>query len=122
MHIGMALVGAVLGSVAAITTPAGAQDCHDASIPGSKLLTLRHAGGDVVSLRRGTHNHRPVAQVWINGGYTGQHEIPFSLAGGDIQVLLRMQQRLETWLGKVRQVSKPIPYVIACGSWVDVTE
>jgi hypothetical protein len=43
--------------------------------------------------------------------------VPVSIAEGQIQVLLRMGQRLETWMGSVRQAQKAIPYVVVCGPW-----
>ena len=111
-------VGLLLGVLVATAPLAQAQDCRrSSSMPGLSPLTLQHVNGATVALQRHSRNYRPTARVWINGTYVGEHEIPFAIAGGEIQVLLHMRQRLETWLGSVRQAYKAVPYVVVCGPW-----
>jgi hypothetical protein len=111
-------VGLLLIALIATAPLAQAQGCRRSSyIPGFSPLTLQHVNGATIALQRHSRNYRPTAHVWINGTYVGEHEIPFAVAGGEIQVLLHMRQRLETWLGSVRQAYKAVPYVVVCGPW-----
>jgi hypothetical protein len=108
-----------IGTVLSMTTiPATAQSCRSSSyIPGTSAITVQRADGATVSIQAGNRNYARTAHLWINNNYSGQHNIPFSLADGQIQVKFRMLQRLETWNGEVRQVYKPVPYVVVCGNW-----
>lgn len=108
-------IGTALGMTA---IPASAQNCRSSSyIPGTGHITVQRADGNTVSLQAGNRNYARTAHLWINNNYIGQYNIPFSLADGEIAVKFRMLQRLETWNGEVRQVYKPVPYVVVCGSW-----
>lgn len=108
-------IGTVLGMTA---IPASAQNCRSSSyIPGTGHITVQRADGNTVSLQAGNRNYARTAHLWINNNYIGQYNIPFSLADGEIQVKFRMQYKLETWGGEVRQVYKPVPYVVVCGNW-----
>jgi hypothetical protein len=110
--------GIQLCAVVGLTpTPAHAQNCNSGSIPGNSPLTLQRADGQTVSLQSNSRGYYRTAHVWTNGNYVGQYNIPFQLADGEIQVRLRARHRLETWLGKVRQVYKQVPYVVVCGNW-----
>lgn len=107
-----------LAIAATSAAPVRAQDCRASSyLPGLDPLILRNGNGATIALKRDSRHCLPTAHVWINGSYVVQQEIPFTLADGQIRVRLRTQQRLETWLGKVRQTYKSIPYVIVCGDW-----
>lgn len=118
LRLAIVAVGVSLGTLQATATLVQAQSCRSSSyLPSASALTLQHASGTIVSLQRGNYNFRPTVHVWINGSYAGQYYIPLTLAGGQIQVRIRMQLRYETWLGKVRQVYKAVPYVIVCGNW-----
>ena len=111
-------LGVALALAGVSATPAHAQKCRSSSyLPGLRPLVLRHSNGTTIKLQRDSRNYVPTAHVWINGRYAGEHSIPFSLAHGQIRLRLRTEQRLETWLGKVRQAYKSIPYVVVCGSW-----
>jgi hypothetical protein len=107
-----------IGTTLGMTVPASAQSCRSSSyIPGTGHITVQRADGATVSIQAGNRNYARTAHLWINNNYSGQHNIPFSLADGEIQVKFRMLQRLETHLGEVRQVYKPVPYVVVCGNW-----
>ena len=109
----------ILGTLLITATLAQAQDCRRSSyIPGLRPLILQHMHGTTMAIQRHSRNYRPTARLWINGNYVGEHEVPFDVAGGEIQVRLRTQQRLETWLGSVRQAYKPVPYLVVCGPWL----
>jgi hypothetical protein len=98
--------------------PARAQDCSSSSyIPTLAPLTLRHVSGYTIDLLGDSKGYGPSVHIWENGQYSGEYQVPISIADGQIQVLLRMEQRLETWMGRVRQVLKAIPYVTVCGLW-----
>jgi hypothetical protein len=111
--------GIQLCAVVGVTpTPAHAQNCRSSSyIPGNSPLTLQHSDGSTISLQRNSRGYYPTAHVWTNGNYVGEYNIPFQLASGEIEVRLHMRNRLETWLGKVRQAYKVVPYVVVCGDW-----
>jgi hypothetical protein len=118
LFIAAITLGMILGIRGSTVTLANAQDCRSSSyIPGLSPLTLQHVSGATISLQRDSRNYGPTAHVWLNGQYVGERDIPFALAGGAIQVRLRTQHRLETWLGSVRQAYKPVPYVVVCGRW-----
>jgi hypothetical protein len=117
---GAAIVLAIqIGTALGMTTvPASAQNCRSSSyIPGTGHITVQRSDGATVSIQAGNRNYARTAHLWINNNYIGQYNIPFSLADGEIQVRFRMLQRLETWNGEVRQVYKPVPYVVVCGNW-----
>jgi hypothetical protein len=108
-------IGTALGMTA---IPASAQNCRSSSyIPGTGHITVQRADGNTVSLQAGNRNYARTAHLWINNNYIGQYNIPFSLADGEIAVKFRMLQRFEIHLGEVRQVYKPVSYVVVCGNW-----
>ena len=111
---GLMVFAALVGPSRATATPG----CRTYSyLPALKPLILVHSTGMTVALRR-ANSYRPSVSVAVNGAYVGDEAIPFSLAGGEIQVRLLLQHRLETWQGSVRQTIKPVPSVLVCGSWV----
>jgi hypothetical protein len=98
--------------------PASAQSCRSSSyIPGTSAITVQRADGNTVSLQASNRDYAPTAHLWINNNYIGEYKIPFSLADDEIAVKFRMLQRLETFGGEVRQVYKPVPHVVVCGTW-----
>jgi hypothetical protein len=108
-------IGTALGMTA---IPASAQNCRSSSyIPGTSAITVQRADGNTVSLQASNRNYAPTAHLWINNNYIGEYKIPFSLADDEIAVKFRMQYRLETVNGEVRQVYKPVAHVVVCGSW-----
>lgn len=109
------LFGLLLGS-ALLAGSAQADACRQSSfLPGMTPLLLRHSGGDTLALQRSARAGQPTARVWLNGRYLGEAGIPAALAGGGIQLRLRLRLGLETWLGSVRSAYKPTPYVVVCG-------
>jgi hypothetical protein len=108
-------IGTALGMTA---IPARAQNCRSSSyLPGTGHITVQRADGHTVSLQSSNRNYARTANLWINNNYIGEYNIPFSLADDEIAVKFRMQYRLETVNGEVRQVYKPVAYVVVCGSW-----
>lgn len=108
-------IGTALGMTA---IPASAQNCRSSSyIPGTSPITVQRADGNTVSLQASNRNYAPTAHLWINNNYIGEYKIPFSLADDEIAVKFRMLQRFEIVGGEVRQVYKPVPHVVVCGTW-----
>ena len=108
-------IGTALGMTA---ISASAQSCRSSSyIPSTSAITVQRADGNTVSIQASNRNYAPTAHLWINNNYVGEYKIPFSLAGDEIAVKFRMLQRFEIFGGEVRQVYKPVPHVVVCGTW-----
>jgi hypothetical protein len=115
VKIGMIALAAILSA-----SPASAQSCRNlAYIPGVNAVTLQNEAGTTISLQHNSRNYHHTVRVWENNNYVGEYYIPVSFASGEIQVKLKMKQRLETWLGQVRQTNKHLPYITVCGNWSD---
>jgi len=92
--------------------------CRQSSyIPSMSPLAIRNDQGTAIAFERSVRHGMPTVRVWVNGQFSGEHNVPFSAYGGQIQTRLRQQMRLETWLGSVRQAMKPVPYLVVCGDW-----
>jgi hypothetical protein len=115
-----AILCASLAAVANFNTALarGFEGCRQSShIPSLNPLTLRNIQGTTLALQRSVQHGMPSVRVWVNGQFAGEHDVPFSAYGGQIQVRLHQRMRLETWLGSVRQALKPLPYLLVCGEW-----
>jgi hypothetical protein len=113
------LLGIQISTALGMTAiPVSAQNCRSSSyLPGTGHITVQRADGNTVSLQSSNRNYARTANLWINNNYIGEYNIPFSLADDEIAVKFRMQYRLETVGGEVRQVYKPVAHVVVCGSW-----
>lgn len=118
LSIAIVALGVTLGVLDATAPAAQAQSCRSSSyLPTTGVIALQNVSGTTIYLQRGNYNFKPTVHVWVNGSYAGQYNIPNAFFGGQIKVLFRLQLRTETWLGKVRQVYKEVPYVTVCGAW-----
>jgi hypothetical protein len=92
--------------------------CRQSSyIPSLSPLVLRNGQGTMLALERSVRQGAPTIKVWVNGQFSGEYKVPFTAFGGQIQTRLHQRMGLETWLGRVQQAQKIMPYLVVCGDW-----